>query len=515
MSNELMTTKSHPEGEPPTVLLGDMARSVVDSYAGKIHVEWDPDLPMTPLGQLPFFIDYLKAAGLFDAWVADCPLNYTSPNGSEKRDICGTIVLSALAGHWRYAHMAALRSDAVLPELLGMKRVRSEDTVRRGLKAMDEKEAIDWLESHLDFCTMPLLREPWVCDIDTTVKPLYGHQQGAEIGYNPQKPGRPSHAYHTYMIGTLRLILNVDVHAGNETASSHTAPGLWALLDRLGRDRWPTLIRGDAGFGNEAIMFEAERRNLHYLFKLRLTANVKRALKKMMQQTGWTDAGQGWEGAKSTLRLTGWSRARQVIMLRRRLENVAAMTASNDSKQALLGFVDVLPGREMYEYAVLVSSLDEEVLTFGQLYRDRADCENNFDELKNQWGWGGFTTHDLKRCQIMSRSVALIYNWWNIFVRMVEPDRHMEAITSRPLLMHAIAARISHAGQTTLRIASQHAKASWAAAALSKVAAFLRALINNAEQLTTSQKWCRMLSYAFQKYLKGRQLDPPLQLVAA
>jgi hypothetical protein len=166
----------------------------------------------------------------------------------------------------------------------------------------------------------------------------------------------------------------------------------------------------------------------------------------------------------------------------------------------------------MYEYAVLVSSLDAEVLTFGQLYRDRADCENNFDELKNQWGWGGFTTHDLKRCQIMSRSVALIYNWWNIFVRMVEPNRHMEAITSRPLLMHAIAAKISHAGQTTIRIASQHAKASWAATALSKVAAFLRALIDNAEQLTNPQKWGRMLSYAYQKYLKGRQLDPPLQL---
>jgi hypothetical protein len=30
---------------------------------------------------------------------------------------------------------------------------------------------------------------PWVLDIDATVKPLYGHQQGAQIGYNPHKPG--------------------------------------------------------------------------------------------------------------------------------------------------------------------------------------------------------------------------------------------------------------------------------------------------------------------------------------
>ena len=32
------------------------------------------------------------------------------------------------------------------------------------------------------------------------------------------------------------------------------------------------------------------------------------------------------------------------------------------------------------------------MLSLGQLYRDRADAENTFDELKNQWGWGGFTT---------------------------------------------------------------------------------------------------------------------------
>jgi hypothetical protein len=29
---------------------------------------------VTPLGQLPFFIEYLKQGGLFDGWVADCPL---------------------------------------------------------------------------------------------------------------------------------------------------------------------------------------------------------------------------------------------------------------------------------------------------------------------------------------------------------------------------------------------------------------------------------------------------------
>lgn len=49
-------------------------RVPVDTFAGRIHVEWDQDAAVTPLGQLPFFIEFLKASGLYDAFVSDCPL---------------------------------------------------------------------------------------------------------------------------------------------------------------------------------------------------------------------------------------------------------------------------------------------------------------------------------------------------------------------------------------------------------------------------------------------------------
>ena len=85
-------------------------------------------------------------------------------------------------------------------------------------------------------------------------------------------------------------------------------------------------------------------------------------------------------------------------------------------------------------------------------------------------GLGGFTTRDLARRPIMARFIALIYNWWNLFVRLAEPDRHLEAITSRPLLLSAIAVRSRHARQTTLNnLASSHAKAGgWAASVPSR-----------------------------------------------
>jgi hypothetical protein len=47
---------------------------------------------------------------------------------------------------------------------------------------------------------------------------------------------------------------------------------------------------------------------------------------------------------------------------------------------------------------VLVTNLDADIISIVQHYRDRADCENNFDELKNQWGWGGYTPQKVKSC---------------------------------------------------------------------------------------------------------------------
>lgn len=482
--HDIVSLPHHPQGDQSPVEDAWFPAGVdLDSFKGTVHVEWDREAALTPLGQLPFFIDFLKTTGLFDALVADCPLRYNSPNAPKKRDVLGTTMLSMLAGHKRYAHIAALRCDGVLPELLGMSKVVSEDAVRRGLKAIDEEEGALWLRRHLDYCAAPLLSEPWALDVDTTVKPLYGHQEGAVVGYNPRKPGRPSHCYHTYAMAGTRLVLDVDVSAGDETASRYCAPGLWALLDRIPRDGWPTLLRGDAGFGNEPIMREAEARGVAYLFKLRLTANVKRMIERLSGQCAWSNAGQGFAAKESVVRLEGWSRQRRAIVLRRRVKEGLVAPACDGNGQQKLSFVEIVAGAEVYEYTVLITSLGEELSTFGQLYRDRGDAENIFDELKNQWGWGGFTTHDLARCRLVARLVALFYNWWNIFVRLAEPDRHMEAITSRPLLLHAIATRVRHARQTALKIASSHAKAVPAAKALAGVVQFLRELVKNGRGL--------------------------------
>lgn len=124
-------------------------------------------------------------------------------------------------------------------------------------------------------------------DGDTTVKPIYGKQEGAVPGYNPQKPGRPSHSYHSYQMANTRLVLDVEVQAGNKTASCFSAPGLWQLLDRIPRRDWPSFFRGDSSWGTEVFMSQAEARGLAYLCKLRLTKNARRLIEKAFLSTDW------------------------------------------------------------------------------------------------------------------------------------------------------------------------------------------------------------------------------------
>jgi len=195
------------------------------------------------------------------------------------------------------------------------------------------------------------------------------------------------------------------------------------------------------------------------LFKLRKSPYVKKLILQQHCKPGWEKTHAGWEALATELKLSTWKQPRRVVLVRRRLpENIVIAPDSDKALPRQLSLLEPAEDMAAFEYSVLVTSLAAEVVTIVQHYRDRADCENNFDEIKNQWGWGGFVTQKMKPCRFIARMFALIYNWWSLFVRLAEPDKHYEAI---------------------------------------------------APQLSSLQCWYRILSEAMKKYLKGALLKPP------
>ena len=504
--------------EPPQQS-GDLR---VATPGGVFQVRWDENASASALGQLAFFAEFLQVPELFERWVNSCPLEYTSPNAPEVRDVLGTWLLSILDGQRRYAHINGLRGDAVAPQILGMSRIISDESLRRALKALapsigknctqDERlnaqaqldKSTAWMDSALRESTYEALSTDWILDCDVTVKLLFGHQDGAEIGYNPTKPGRPSHNIHTYWVANLRLVLDAEVKGGKTHPAKYSLPGLMRLLLALPPQKRPKLVRGDSAFGNDPVLTELESIEQMYLTKLRQTTGVKRLIERNWSRQDWQDVGQGSQAVEAQLKLSGWSKARRVVVVRSAPKDkpftLEAITGKKVKRQQNLDLNDTDPVKR-WDYAVLVTNSHYDLKAIGQLYRDRADCENGFDELKNQWGWGGYTTQDLERCNLCARAVALIYNWWSWYVRLAHPVARLEAITSRPLLLAGVARLTEHAGQSRLLLTLTHAAGDAIKSMVANVRKGLDTILATAPQLTKPERWKALVRYIVEKII--------------
>lgn len=488
---------------------------------GVFEVHWNSEGKATAIGQLVFFAEFLQVSGLFENWLQSCPLRYKSPNAPQVRDVLGTWLLGILAGQNRYAHIGTLRGDGVAPQVLGMNKIIGDDSLRRALaaiapapkvkhsaqeRAAQEAQALEaqqWMQTQLRHSIAQATEIGWILDCDTTVKVLYGHQDGAVVSYNPHKPGRPSHIIHTYWIGNLRLVLDAHLQAGNQHSPSHGRTGLKTLLESLPANQRPKLVRGDNAFGVEGEMRQLEELGQPYLFKLRQTSGVKHLIKRQWAREDWSDMGQGWSGCADELRLSGWSTKRRVIVMRRERKTDLLLEQQSKSLngQIELHFIDENEPVKSWEYAVLVSNADYELVQIGQLYRDRADCENGFDEIKNQWGWGGYSTQDIERCALSARAVALIYNWWSWYVRLANPKSRLEAKTSRPRLLDGLGKLTSHARVNKIVLVLTHEATTQIKAMIANIRAGIAHILGAAPQLTSAQRWYAMARYIAEKIL--------------
>jgi len=315
------------------------------------------------------------------------------------------------------------------------------------------------------------------------------------------------------------MVLDVVVSPGKQHSATHARPGLSDILDSLNRGQLPALVRGDCGFppqqrrpvagdpglGNEPFIAELETRSQPYLFKLRQTSGVKKMLMRQFARKDWTTPGtsdQGWSAVEDTLRLTGWDKSRRVIVLRRKPKSDVALSRNSAEGQMEL----LLPDQdvELWEYAVLVTNSGYALESMAQLYRDRADAENGFDELNNQWGWGGFTTQDIERCQTSARAVALVYNWWSWYCRAAKPGARMEAITGRALQLAAVGRSTKHAGKTTIYLTPMHAAKTILMLLIANIRAALSHVRRVAEQSPAADRWKTLLDYIVAKIIPRR-----------
>ena len=279
-SKEKEAVEAHPEGEVQIAAnpLAETGTSV-DTFAGKIHVKWAPNAAVSSLGLAPFFIEFLKTSGLFDKWVADCPLSYTSGNAPEKRDVLGTLLLSVLSGHWRYAHINAIRGDGINPGLL-LAGVAGNDG--GGMKA---------------------------------------------IGRGRSFEGQLRAAAGRAVRRTLITVTSWRISGWCWTWRCKRAIRRRRHLRNRNCGRFWTDSRSGAGpcFCAGTAIGELRKPWLEPR-----SANVKKLIGQIFRKEEWAEAGKQWQGREEVLRLSGWSKERRVVVLRRGLPSKPAEEATVD-----------------------------------------------------------------------------------------------------------------------------------------------------------------------------------------
>ena len=108
-------------------------------------------------------------------------------------------------------------------------------------------------------------------------------------------------------------------------------------------------------------------------------------------------------------------------------------------------------------------------------------------------------------------------NWWNIFCRLADGDRHLEPTTSRPMYMGVVGRLVVSGRKRLLRLTSTHLKAREIQSSLMRIGEFMKRISAIAEQLDFNRAWELIILAAFRKWLGGNRakglLPEPLAII--
>lgn len=189
------------------------------------------------------------------------------------------LIDAAVCGASRVFGLEMLAADSLFTQLAGGS-VPSVDTVYDDLRRFGG-EALERLErivsrhglagvKHGQFDEVHL-------DVDTTVLPLFGEQEGARVGFNPRYRGRPS--YHPLLVRVAELgtVVGARLRPGDTGLGERDAEDVEIAIDRVREAVGPKTIvnvRIDAGGECAALMSAIDRKGCFFVVKAKQSGGL-------------------------------------------------------------------------------------------------------------------------------------------------------------------------------------------------------------------------------------------------
>jgi hypothetical protein len=326
-------------------------------------------------------------------------------------------------GAERFEHFTRYRRDRLLGELLGIERFSSPDTIRRLFLSFNYQRLTEVSERLMRFSlsrTRSILLGHTL-DLDSTVLCRYGEQEGSLRGYNPKKPGRPSHHPLVGFLAEARRLLWATLRSGNTGSANGCVEFIRQALTRLPLGHRVGLVRADAGFFVKSFLEHLESEGLPYIIVARLTAVVRKIVLHRIPSTAWRVVARGVEVADLEASLPNWRGAkRRFVCLR---QEIIERPEARGRR-----LVDC-PG---YTYRVVVTSVPHAAEVVTRMYAGRADSENRIKELKEDLSLDTFCLKSFDATDAAFRMGCVLYNLLADFRETVLPrpwfERRLRAV---------------------------------------------------------------------------------------
>ena len=327
------------------------------------------------------------------------------------------LIYPIILGLDRIETASLLNSNGSFQYLTGLQSFPNPQTLRRFLL-----NAPDHLRKQLHFANDGLLqrfihlpehRSRLILDLDSTVVPSFGHQEGAEVGYNPRYRGKRSYDPLLCVEANSSFLWDVELRRGDAGTWAGSEELMACCFRSMPSDIRELRVRADAGFGYGPVLDMLEARLAQYAVVARMIPSLKRALKGLRYEP----MNPRWEIAEFEHHVNGWPHARRCIVARKRIEE-------NDPEPTLF----IL---DRYVYRAWHTNLPLTPAGVWHFYDSRAGMERHIREIRSDYALTKIPTQAFAANALYLEVIRLAYNLVTAFQRTCLPEEWQSLTLSK------------------------------------------------------------------------------------
>jgi len=329
------------------------------------------------------------------------------------------LIYPIILGLDRIETSSLLRSNGTFQHVTGLPGFPNPQTLRRFLRNAPAQfhEQLHRVNDRLlqRFIHLPEHRSRLLFDLDSTVVPAFGHQEGAEVGYNPRYRGKRSYDPLLCVEANSSFLWDVELRRGDAGTWAGSEALLASCFLSTPSDIREFRVRADAGFGYGPVLDMLEvRPTAQYAVVARMIPSLKRELGALP----YAPMNSRWEIAEFEHHPHGWSHARRCIVARRLIKE-------SDPQPTLFTL-----GR--YVYRAWHTNLPLTPAGVWHFYDGRAGMERRIREIREDFALPKIPTRAFAANALYLEVIRLAYNLVTAFQRTCLPEEWQD-LTLRKL----------------------------------------------------------------------------------